>query len=282
MLEPHLFTRDGRKLFGLHFRASGPPKDFAVVFCNAFGKEYEISRTVVSRFGAELAAKGVGAYRFDYLGYGDSEGDFTEATFGSMCADLEAAVDEAKRRCGVERVVVGGLRLGAVVAEVVAGRRADVAGLVMWAPTVKPWDFLYETLRQNVSMQGSLFGIVALTRDQIVENVLAGRPCQHEGYDLAFADEGVRLAAPLVRELQALGPEQLVAGVKARTLLVHVTKGPDAPPRPLAEHAELLAARGVPCEVARAVEPTLPWVHERIFAARSPDLFDQTFRWLGL
>jgi pimeloyl-ACP methyl ester carboxylesterase len=282
MLEPHLFTREGRTLFGLHFRAQGTPRDFAVVLCNAFGKEYEISRTQVSRFGAELAAKGVGAYRFDYLGYGDSEGAFEEATFSSMCADLDAAIGEARRRCGVQRIVLGGLRLGAMVAEAVASRRSDVEGLVMWAPTVRPWDHLYETLRQNVSMQGSLFGKVALTRDQIVENVLAGRASRFEGYDLAFADEGVRLAAPLVRELQALAPETLGRGLSARTLLVHVSKGPEAVPRPLAEHAERLAACGVACELERALEPTLPWVHERIFAARSPDLFDKTFRWLGL
>jgi hypothetical protein len=132
-------------------------------------------------------------------------------------------------------------------------------------------------------MQGSLFGRVALTRDQIVENVLAGRPSTCEGYDLAFADEGVRLGAPLVRELRDLAPERLSEGLAARTLIVDVSKQPQAAPsRPVAEHAELLARRGVPCQVEVAVEPTLPWVHERWFAARFPDLFGKTFRWLGL
>lgn len=281
MLEPHLFDRDGRDLFGLHFRAQGPPRDLAVVFCGGFGKEFEIARTPVSRFLAELAARGVGGYRFDYLGYGDSDGEFEEATFSTMCRDLEAAIAEARRRTGAGRIVLAGLRLGALVAEAVAGRLPGVAGLVMWAPTLQPREYLHETLRQNVSMQGGLFGKVALTRDELVENVLAGRPSRFGGYDLAFTDEGLRLGAGLVRELQALSPDAAAEGLRARTLLVHVARRPEAAPAHVVAHAELLARRGVACALEQVVDPAPPWVHERAFAPRSPELFATTFRWLG-
>ena len=282
MLEPHLFSREGRNLFGLHFAAQGRPKDFAVVFCNAFGKEFVIARTHLSRFCRELAARGIGAYRFDYLGYGDSEGDFADASFSTMCHDLEAAIAEARRRCGVEKVVVAGLRFGALVAEAVASRRAEIAGLVLWAPTLPVWDYFYDAMRQTISMQTGMLGKIALTRDQIVENVLADRPSHAEGYDLACTDEGFRLGAPMIRELQAYGPADVTRGLAARTLLVHVAKRPEpALPQAIAEHAELLAGRGVPLEVDHAVERALPWQHEALYTGDAPALFERTLRWLG-
>jgi pimeloyl-ACP methyl ester carboxylesterase len=282
MLEPHLFTRDGCNLFGLHFAAQGAPKDFALVFCNAFGKEFEIARTQVSRFCRELAARGVGAYRFDYHGCGDSDGEFAQVAFSTMCSDLEAAIAEAKLRCCVEKVVVAGIRLGALVAEAVASRHPEIAGLVMWAPTLEPWGYFYDALRQTMSMQTVLFRSIRFTREQIIENVLAGRPSCVDEYDLNCTDEGFRLGARLIQELRELSPTRLTEGLRSRTLLVHVSKRPEPAPRLLSEHAELLASRGVHCEVEKAVEPALPWLHENVFAGDSPDLFAKTFRWLGL
>jgi pimeloyl-ACP methyl ester carboxylesterase len=281
MLDPHLFTRDGRKLFGLHFAAQGRPKEFGVVFCNAFGKEFVLARTHVSRFCRELAARGVGAYRFDYGGYGDSEGDFADATFSTMCEDLEAAVAEAKRRCRVERIVLAGIRFGALVAEAVAARRDDAAGLVMWSPTLPAWDYFYDALRQTISMQTGMLGRIVLTRDQIIENVLANRPAQADGYDLACTDEGFRLGAAMIRELQAYSPTVFTEGLRVPTLLVHVSRRPEPMlPKPIAEHAALLAGRGVRVELDSAVEPALPWVHEKLYAGEAPALFERTFRWL--
>jgi alpha-beta hydrolase superfamily lysophospholipase len=282
MLDPHLFTRDGRNLFGLHFAAQGRPKDFAVVFCNAFGKEFVLARTHVSRFCRELAARGVGAYRFDYQGYGDSEGEFADATFSAMCRDLEAAVAEARRRCRVEKVVLAGVRFGALVAEAVASRSADTAGLVMWAPTLPAWDYFYDALRQTISMQTAMLGKIVLTRDQIIENVLAGQPSRADGYDLACTDEGFRLGAAMIRELQAYSPAEITRGLAARTLLVHVSKRPGAAlPEAVAEHVALLRGREVSLEVDSVSESALPWVHEATYAGEAPALFDRTFRWLG-
>jgi pimeloyl-ACP methyl ester carboxylesterase len=279
---PHLFTRDGRKLFGLHFEAEARRREFALVFCNAFGKEYEICRTQVAQFARALTRRGIGAYRFDYYGYGDSEGEFQEASFSTMCSDLDAAIDEAKRRCGVEKVVLAGIRFGALVAEACSTRRSDVTQLVMWAPTLEPWSYFYEGLRQTVSMQTTLFRTIKITREQIVENVLAGRPSLVDGCDFNFTDEGFRLGAQLVRELRTLSPAAYAERVHVPTLLAHVVKKPTPPPAPILQHRDIIAARGVPCSVETVVEAALPWVHENVFAAESPKLFATTLRWLGV
>ena len=282
-LQPHFFNRsDGCKLFGLHFPAQRPRKDFALVFCNAFGKEYEISRTQVSRFGFALATRGVGAYRFDYFGYGDSEGLFEDTSFSMMCDDLEAAIEEAKRRCGVEKVVLAGLRFGGLVAEAVAARRDDTVALVMWAPTLEPWAYFYNALLQTVSMQAVLFRSVRITRDQIIENVLAHHPSMVDEYDLNCTDEGFRIGAGLIRDLKDLSPASFTSNLKVPTLLVHVSKRPEPAPPSMIEHAKLLTNAGVRCDLESVVEQTLPWMHEKVFAGESPDLFGKTLQWLGV
>jgi pimeloyl-ACP methyl ester carboxylesterase len=281
-LVPHVLRRAGASLFGLHVAAVAPRRDFAIVFCNAFGREFEIARTQIAHFLRLLAARGVGAYRFDYLGYGDSEGEFEDASFSSMCADVHAGIGEAKRRCAVDRVVVAGLRFGAIVAQAVAAQRSDTVGVVMWSPTLEPWAYFYETLRQTVSMQTALFRDVKMSRDVIVENALAGRPSLVDGYDLNCTDEGFRLGPEMVSELRELSPARTSEGLRARTLMVHITKKPEPAPVAVVEHADLLRARGVDCTVETATEVTLPWLHENVFAAESPELFGKTLAWLGV
>ena len=87
----------------------------------------------------------------------------------------------------------------------------------------------------------------------------------------------------MIRELQAYSAAEVTRGLSARTLIVHVSKRPEAtPPKAMAEHAELLAGRGVAVELDHAVETAIPWAHEATYAGEAPALFGRTFRWLGL
>ncbi len=280
MQEPHLIQREGNHLFGLHFPAEGEPRSKAVVFCNAFGKEFEICRTQVSHFCREAASSGYPSYRFDYYGFGDSDGEFEDATFSSMCLDLEAAIQELRSRARVDKVVVAGIRFGAIVAQAVAARRDDVTGLIMWAPTLKPWDYLFESLRQTVSMQTLILRDIKITRAQIVDNILAGVPSMIQGYDFNCTDEGFRLGPGLLQEVRALSPKEIAANIKVPTLVMHITKRTESIPGLMNEFAELIRANGVRCDIESALEDTVPWMHEHVFASTSPSVFQKTMSWL--
>jgi len=280
MQTPCLFAAGEQKLYGIFFPPVGRPNGRGIVLCNAFGKEFEICRTQISHFARHVASKGFAVFRFDYGGYGDSEGDFAEASITTMATDLDHAVLELRRRADVSKLGLLGIRFGAVVAAVAAARRTDVDNLVLWAPTMKPWDYIYEGLRQTLAMQTMIFRDIKITRDQIIENVLAGRPSMIGGYNLNCTDEGFPLGAAFVRELQELRIAELASTIGAATLALHIAKREEAAPAPLAQFVERLGARGVASRADVAVEPTLPWMHEGIFAASAPNVYAKTVEWL--
>ena len=267
-----------RPRFGLFFPSG--KTDRGVILCGPFGKEFEIARTQISHFGREVAGRGCAAFRFDYWGYGDSGGEFSEACVTTMAEDVDRAIDELRRRAKIARVSLLGIRFGAAIAAAVAARRNDIDSLVLWAPTLKPWDYLYDGLHQTIAMQTLLFRDIKFVRDDIVANVLAGRPSLVGGYDLNCTDQGFPLGAPLLREVKELDLFSLSPKITAATQLVHVCKQAEPPPKLATDFIEKLRAAGVPCRLDVVVEPTLPWIHDGIFAPRAPNLFEKTFAWL--
>ena len=81
----------------------------------------------------ELARAGIPAFRFDYRGMGDSEGE--PRTFETIDGDLGAAVHALQRETGVARVVFWGLCDGASAALMFAADEPRIAGIV----AVNPW-----------------------------------------------------------------------------------------------------------------------------------------------
>ncbi|NUP09096.1 MAG: alpha/beta fold hydrolase [Polyangiaceae bacterium] len=272
--------RGEHAMFTAYFPAAVEQPRFAVVLVNAFASETEIFRVHFVHFGRALAAAGIPALRFDYVGYGDSQGDFEAACPASMEADIEAAIEEAKRRSGASRVVLVGLRFGATLAARVAARRDDVEQLVLWEPLVKPWDDLFAQLRATVSMQTVLFKDVKATRDQIVENLLAGRPTMVGGYDLNVIDDGYPLGREMVEQTKRI--DLLNEGTsRARTLVLHVRRNPGQPSKKLVEYRDRLAQQGVDVTLDTVVESTLPWLHEATYSTMSPNLYRTTLDFLG-
>jgi pimeloyl-ACP methyl ester carboxylesterase len=279
-LVPGYIDRGDEKMFFVYFPPEGQKKSIGFVVCNAFGSETEIFRVHFVHFARRLAKKGIAALRFDYLGYGDSEGEFADATPQTMEADIEAAIEELKRRSGVERVGLVGVRLGATLAARVAERRSDVDRVVLWEPQPKPWDDLWAELRSTVSMQTVLFKDVKKTRDEILAGVMAETPTMVDGYDLNVIDDGYPLSKKLVEGAKKIDLLAAPPRLKAKTLLLHVRRSPGAPGKKLADFIEALKAAGVPLETDVVCESTMPWLHEQIYTTHSPHLYDRTLAWL--
>jgi len=110
---PSFFPDGSGPLFGVrHPPLARSGRRRAALLCQPWGPEYVRTHRAFRQLAVLLAGRGFDVLRFDYFGSGDSAGDGTEAT--------------------LERWV--GLRLGAALALVAAGRRADVASLVLWEP----------------------------------------------------------------------------------------------------------------------------------------------------
>lgn len=137
VVEPFFFGTGAELLFGC-YHAPGPAthRTSAVVLCYPMGEEYIRFHRACRHLAARLAEAGFPALRFDYHGCGNSAGDSEHASIDRWRADVSEAIAKVRRRCGVSRVCLIGLRLGATLSMMVAAEEGDVDGLVLWDPVV--------------------------------------------------------------------------------------------------------------------------------------------------
>jgi alpha-beta hydrolase superfamily lysophospholipase len=117
--------------------AAGKIAPIGLVICKPFGYEALCSHRSLRAFAEEAARSGVPVLRFDYLGTGDSADiDPLVNQLDVWSHDVVAAVNELRRRTGVERVCLLGLRLGASLAMMAAAQCKTVDSLILIAPVI--------------------------------------------------------------------------------------------------------------------------------------------------
>jgi pimeloyl-ACP methyl ester carboxylesterase len=132
---PSFFPDGSGQLFGVrHPPLAKLGRRRAALLCQPWGPEYVRTHRAFRQLAVQLSGRGFDVLRFDYFGSGDSAGEGTEATLERWVDDIGAAAEELRRGSDVEELIFVGLRLGAALALVAAGRRADVASLVLWEP----------------------------------------------------------------------------------------------------------------------------------------------------
>lgn len=152
-MNPFYFGDRERRLFGIYHpgsRTEGPPR--AVVLCNSWGPDYIYSHRTVRQAAIQLAAVGFHVLRFDYFGTGDSAGELPEASVAMWLDDIRLAMHEVSEMSGVRRVMLIGLRLGAVLAGRVAATDPEkVDQIILWDPIVNGSAYLDELFRDSRS-----------------------------------------------------------------------------------------------------------------------------------
>jgi pimeloyl-ACP methyl ester carboxylesterase len=165
-------TRGERPVFAwLHRAAFECETGVGLVIVPPFGYEAVCAHRALRHLAITAAEAGVVTVRVDLDGTGDSAGDDLDPDrVARWIASIGLAADLARAR-GATRIVIAGVRLGALLGAVAAGARADVAGLVAIAPVVtgKRW------LREMKALQQAL-----------------GLPPAPEGRELPPADAGVQ------------------------------------------------------------------------------------------
>jgi dipeptidyl aminopeptidase/acylaminoacyl peptidase len=137
MEKPIVFYNHGQQLIGmLHIPDNGTSPCPAVVFFHGFTSTKVEPHRIYVKTARKLASAGFYAFRFDFRGSGDSEGDFSETTIGGEISDAIKSIDVLTAMEGVdaERIGVLGLSMGGCVAACVSGQDARVKSTVLWAP----------------------------------------------------------------------------------------------------------------------------------------------------
>lgn len=134
--KPLFFGPLGRRLFGwLHLPGSGVHGRVGAVVCPPLGQESINVHRSMRFVGNALASAGVPALRVDYDGCGNSAGDDHDPDRLAAWVDsVRHAIAALQRDAKVDRVILVGVRFGAMLAALAAVGRSDLAGLVAIAP----------------------------------------------------------------------------------------------------------------------------------------------------
>jgi exosortase A-associated hydrolase 2 len=264
---PFFFPNGTSKLFGVFHEPDGSRNKAPFVFCHAWGEEKLWAHRVFVSFARSLAADGYPVLRFDFLGNGDSDGDFAATTMGSALADVRCAVAEARRRTGAPTVSLLGLRLGATLAAIVAEEVPDAPHLVLWAPIVDGARYMQELLRINIATQMASYREVRQDRAALVALMEQGQTVNIDGYELALAHYAE------VSQTRLTGSARTFPGP---CLVAQIDRVPGA--RPMPELQQLAAAYGRGTLACVQEEPF--WKEIQRYYGQAPALAAATVEWL--
>lgn len=132
---PLFFGPPDCTLFGQFHGVTAPRA--ALLVCPPMGREDISAYASLIRLAEAAAQAGVATLRFDYAGCGNSAGDDTEpARLQAWTRSVGLAIDQLKNLAGTDRVIVLGVRIGALLAHLACEDRHDVAALIAVAPVV--------------------------------------------------------------------------------------------------------------------------------------------------
>jgi len=100
-----------------------------------------VKEGVYRRAARAFANKGLASLRIDFMGSGDSEGDYADTTLQVQLADALAALDYLAARPDVDarKISIVGWSLGGTVAATAAGRsKHKLTSVVLWEPSNNP------------------------------------------------------------------------------------------------------------------------------------------------
>lgn len=266
---PFYFDSHGFKLFSVLHAPEQPVSNFGWVFCHPFAEEKLWAHRVFVNMARSLAACGHTVLRFDYRGYGDSEGEFDSSTIDDQVEDIKSAIAELKlRHPELESISLLGLRYGATLAALAASKMQTIDRLVMWDPIINMGKYMQEVLRANLTTQMVMHGKVVTNRNELVDQILSGEAVNIDGYDLtrAFFEPAMKVDLLNLDEYHR-GPCQIV----------QIGRANQPPKKDIAE----LAEKFPDAEIDQLVEEQF-WKEIKNFIQRSDSLTDSLMKWVGV
>lgn len=204
MLDPAFLEGGSGRIHCTFFRPDQAASPTGVLFLPPFAEEMNKARRMMALFGHRLAGEGWVMALPDPFGTGDSEGDFAEARWAAWRDDVVTTVAALRER-GVERLVLAGLRTGALLAlDALAHLPLAPQRLLLWQPVTSGRQFLTQFLRLRLA--ASMAGGERESTGDLRARLVAGEALEIAGYELS-----PELALALERlDAKALAPPAAV------------------------------------------------------------------------
>lgn len=181
MLEAFFLPVDPGERFCLLNTPNGAVRR-SVVYVHPFAEELNKARRMAALQARRLADEGCAVLRIDFLGCGDSSGDFSEGRWPAWKRDVGAAIAYLAERFNAP-LTLWGLRLGAVLAAEIA--QDGVADhLVLWQPVVSGRQFLTQFLRMRLASEMLAEGAARSATSELAKTLANGETLEIAGYEL--------------------------------------------------------------------------------------------------
>jgi alpha-beta hydrolase superfamily lysophospholipase len=262
MKEHYWIPGRGQRLSAMLHQPTDARRDTPLIICcHGFTGDKVGANQLTLNLAKKLSQAGYYALRFDFLGSGDSEGEFASDTIVSgWQADLRNVVDWVKQqaRFAEAPILLYGHSLGGLIALTALTDEPKIAGRIVFAPVLYPIANF-----QNIILGPELWAQSA-----------AGKPIAN------FFAKGFSLQEQFVKDLLANAYDPIGEATKLQTplLIIHGTSDLAVPP---AGSEELLQKYPGPKEIHRPqidhvatgfieVLPQIiiPWIGKKIYNER--------------
>jgi uncharacterized protein len=264
---PFYFGEQGRQLFGVFHSPEDCTRKTAFVFCHPYAEEKLWAHRSYVSLARNLATHGYPVLRFDFMGHGDSMGDFANGDIHSRINDVSRGIEQILSLSGADSIALFGLRFGGTLAALAAERCPEVSSLVLWQPIVDGGQYMQEVLRSNLSTQMAVYGRVQTNRKELVEQMRNGASIDVDGYPLT---------GRMYDQAEQVHLDQREVNRSIPALIVQVSRKEDAPTDP---KLKILAAQYTPGSLTVVTEEPF-WKEIRRWYKSAPHAQEQTRKWV--
>lgn len=265
---PFFFDGEGYRLFGVLHKPEGKEKGKGFIFCSPFGEEKLWTHRVFVNFARDLSKQGYPVLRFDYMGNGDSEGDFEDCSVQTKLSDISCAIRVLREKAPhIEAVWLLGLRFGATLALLAAGTHSDIERLILWEPIINGSAYMREMLRINLATQTSVYKEIRHNTEALIQMMKEGKTVNVDGYEMSRT---------LYEQCAAIDLLNQDISFTGNALLVQISRKENSLTSPI----KALQQRIENCESAVVVEEPF-WKEIKLYYARAENLYRATEEWLA-
>lgn len=264
---PLFFSNEQYNLFGIFHYPENNDRNEGFVFCHAFGEEKLWAHRVYVNFARELSRRGYTVLRFDFMGHGDSDGEFEQSTIRTQESDISCAIETLKSKCSnITKINLLGLRFGATLAAIAAEKNANISKLILWDPIVSGSQYMNQLLRTNLTMQMAIHKKVINNRKQLVQDLMNEETVSIDGYMLSKDHYLQAIEVDLMQEHVSTNEGCLIVDIVKKN-------------RPIPEKLIELSRSIKTSEVDQVVEDEF-WKEIKKHYQVAPALYDSTINWL--
>ncbi len=122
--------RNGSYLLRGIYEEGNQNKGLVVLFHGFTGHKNE-NNFLLKNLSKALALNGYSSLRFDFMGNGDSDGDFSEMTYNTILSDARTIINYALEINKTKKLIVGGFSMGGLIASRMGVEYSDKIDLLL-------------------------------------------------------------------------------------------------------------------------------------------------------